>query len=39
MKEWQHVVFQSSAPFWNMIQKRRGQKTIPMREMRKRTVS
>jgi antitoxin (DNA-binding transcriptional repressor) of toxin-antitoxin stability system len=34
--EWEDVVLQTSRPFWKMIQKRRKQKTIPLREMRER---
>lgn len=38
-QDWESVVRQSSAPFWKMIQKRRKQKTISMREVRKRVGS
>lgn len=34
--EWEDVVFQTSRPFWKMIEKRRTQKTVSLREMRKR---
>ncbi len=38
-QDWEIVVLQTSAPFWKLIEKRRKEKTIPMREMRKRVKS
>ncbi|UCD85550.1 MAG: type II toxin-antitoxin system Phd/YefM family antitoxin [Deltaproteobacteria bacterium] len=35
-QDWESVVLQTSAPFWKIIEKRRKEKTIPIREMRKR---
>ena len=35
-KDWESVVLQTSAPFWKMIEKRRGEKTISLSEARKR---
>ncbi len=32
--EWEDVVLQTSRPFWKMIEKRRKQKTVSLREMR-----
>jgi antitoxin (DNA-binding transcriptional repressor) of toxin-antitoxin stability system len=34
--EWEDVVLQTSGPFWKMIEKRRKQKTVSLREMRAR---
>jgi len=33
------VGLQTSTPFWKLIEKRRKEKTIPLREMRKRVNS
>ncbi len=38
-QDWETVVLQASAPFWKLIEKRRREKTIPLREMRKRVKS
>jgi len=38
-QDWEIVVLQTSAPFWKLIEKRRKEKTIPLREMRKRVKS
>ena len=38
-QDWEVVVLQASAPFWKLIEKRRKEKTIPLREMRKRVKS
>lgn len=35
-QDWESMVWQTSASFWKMIEKRRQEKTISMREMRKR---
>lgn len=35
-QDWESVILQTSVPFWTMIEKRRSQKTIPLREMKKR---
>jgi antitoxin (DNA-binding transcriptional repressor) of toxin-antitoxin stability system len=34
--EWEDVVLQTSRPFWKLIEKRRKQKTVSLREMRAR---
>lgn len=34
--DWESVVRQTSAPFWRLIRKRRGQGTISLREVRDR---
>jgi antitoxin (DNA-binding transcriptional repressor) of toxin-antitoxin stability system len=34
--DWEDVLLQTSRSFWKMIQTRRKQKTIPLREMRDR---
>jgi prevent-host-death family protein len=33
--DWESVVLETSKPFWKLIEKRRKQKTISLREMRK----
>ena len=38
-QDWEIVVLQTSAPFWKLIEERRKEKTIPLREMRKRVKS
>jgi len=38
-QDWEIVVLQTSAPFWKFIEKRRKEKTIPLREMLKRVKS
>ena len=38
-QDWEIVVLQTSAPFWKLIEKHRKEKTIPLREMRKRVKS
>ena len=35
-RDWEDVLYQTSASFWKMIQRRRKEKTISLREMRKR---
>ena len=35
-QDWEDLVFQTSADFWKMIERRRDQKTIPLAEVRKR---
>ncbi len=35
-QDWESLMLQTDASFWKMIEKRRKQKTISMREMRKR---
>lgn len=35
-QDWESVVLQTSAPFWKIIEKRRKEKTVPLREIRKR---
>ena len=35
-QDWESLMLQTDASFWKMIEKRRQQKTISMREMRKR---
>jgi prevent-host-death family protein len=35
-QDWEDLVFQTSADFWKMIERRRRQKTIPMAEIRRR---
>ena len=35
-RDWEDVLHQTSAGFWKMIQRRRKEKTISMREMRER---
>lgn len=34
--EWEDVVLQTSRPFWKLIEKRRKQRTVSLREMRER---
>jgi len=33
-RDWEDVLYQTSASFWKMIQRRRKEKTISLREMR-----
>jgi len=33
-EDWETVVLQTSAPFWKLIEKRRKQKTVLLREMK-----
>jgi len=35
-QDWESVVLQTSAPFWKLIEQRRREKTVSLREMRKR---
>jgi len=35
-RDWEDVLYQTSAGFWKMIQRRRKEKTIPLKEMRER---
>ncbi len=35
-RDWEDVLYQTSASFWKMIQRRRKEKTIPLRKMRER---
>lgn len=35
-QDWESVVMQTSAPFWKLIEKRRKEKTVSMREVKKR---
>lgn len=35
-QDWESVVLQTSSRFWKLIEKRRREKTISLREMRKR---
>ena len=35
-QDWESVSLQTSARFWKLIQKRRTEKTIPIRKMRRR---
>ena len=35
-QDWESVALQTSAAFWKLIEKRRKQKTVSLREMRKR---
>ena len=35
-QDWESVIRQTSASFWRLIQRRRKQKTLPLREVRKR---
>lgn len=35
-QDWESVVLQTSAPFWKLIEKRRKEKTVSMREVKKR---
>ena len=35
-RDWEDVLYQTSASFWKMIQRRRKEKTISLREMRER---
>jgi len=34
--DWEDIVFQTSRPFWKLIEKRRKQRTVPLEEMRAR---
>jgi len=38
-QDWEDLVFQTSADFWKMIERRRKQKTIPLAEVRRRLAS
>lgn len=38
-QDWETVVLETSRPFWDMIRKRRGQRTITMKEMRRRLAA
>jgi len=38
-QDWESVVLQTSASFWKLIEKRRREKTIPLREMKRRVNS
>lgn len=38
-QDWESVVIQTSGPFWELIKKRRKEKTISIKEMRKRVRS
>lgn len=33
-EDWETVVLQTSAPFWKLIEKRRREKTVPLREVK-----
>ena len=35
-QDWESVVMETSAPFWSLIERRRGQKTVSLDEMRRR---
>lgn len=35
-QDWESVVMQTSAPFWKLIEKRRKEKTVSMREVKMR---
>ncbi len=35
-QDWEDLVYQTSADFWKMIERRRSQKTIPLAEVRRR---
>jgi prevent-host-death family protein len=35
-RDWEDVLYQTSASFWKLIQRRRKEKTISLREMRAR---
>lgn len=35
-RDWEDLVLQTSPSFWRMIERRRKQKTVPLREVRRR---
>ena len=35
-QDWESVVLQTSTRFWKLIEKRRAEKTVPIRKMRRR---